>query len=216
MNEFLDAATDVAAFAKNQGPQALRIDCLSKDGTRSLYTPDFVIRRTNGEYFLADTKGTGFARDPAVATKAKAAQEWCKAASGDAAHWEYLYVPQQVLEAFAGDELEELAGACRPSLVRLVKDAVSPQMILDVDSDSGTTQVAPFVDLEQFASLPAPAKHAVTQAVQLFDFMASKPDALLAPVFQPLLGRIDNAAVALMLERLGPLVPAEVHRPRKA
>jgi type III restriction enzyme len=209
MNQFLDQAGDVASFAKNQGPQALRIDCLSKDGVRSLYTPDFVIRRRNGNYYLAETKGTGFARDPAVAAKAKAAQEWCRAASTAACKWEYLYIPQQVFEAFAGDEASALAGACQPSLVRLLKEATSPQLTFDVESDASRSQVEAFIDAEAFAALPSGDRVAIRQAIQLFDFMAGKPDALLAPVFQPLLGRIDHAAEALLLARLGPDVPED-------
>jgi type III restriction enzyme len=209
MNQFLDHASDVAAFAKNQGPQALRIDCLSKDGVRSLYTADFIIRRGDGHYYLAETKGTGFARDPAVAAKAKAAQEWCRAASTAACRWEYLYIPQQVFEAFAGDEVSSLAGACKPSLVRLLRDAASPQLTFDVGADESRSQVEAFMDPHAYAALPSADRVAIRQAIQLFDFMSGKPDALLAPVFQPLLGRIDHAAEAVLLARLGPDVPSE-------
>jgi type III restriction enzyme len=207
MSQFLDSARDVVAFAKNQGPQALRVDCLSREGIRSLYTPDFIIRRGASNYYLAETKGTGFARDPAVAMKAKAAQEWCRAASTPTCKWEYLYVPQQVFEAFTGDELEELAGACRPSLIRLLKDATSPQLILDIETPGSRTQVEAFISAEDFDLLPAADRHAVRQAIQLFDFMSTKPDALLAPVFQPLLGRVDHAAETLVLQRLEPSLP---------
>jgi type III restriction enzyme len=206
MNQFLDKAPDVAAFAKNQGPEALRIDCLSPDGIRSLYTPDFVIRKRDGHYVLAETKGTGFARDPAVAIKAKAAQEWCKAASGPVP-WEYLYVPQKVFEAFGGEDLQELVGACKPALVRLVKDATSSQLVLDVEPDESLTHVSAFIAPDEFEALPSSDRLAIRQAIQLFDFMASKPDPMFAPVFQPLLGRIDQAAETLILQRLKPLVP---------
>lgn len=157
---------------------------------------------------MAETKGTGFARDPAVAAKAKAAQEWCRAASTAACRWEYLYIPQQVFEAFAGDEVTALAGACKPSLVRLLKDAASPQLTFDVDADESRSQVEAFMDPNAYAALPSADRVAIRQAIQLFDFMSGKPDALLAPVFQPLLGRIDHAAEAVLLARLGPDVPS--------
>jgi type III restriction enzyme len=57
MTRFLHRADDVAAFAKNQGPQCLRVDALSAEGRRSLYTADFLIRRSNGNYLLVETKG---------------------------------------------------------------------------------------------------------------------------------------------------------------
>lgn len=215
MNQFLDRAEDVSAFAKNQGPQSLRIDCLSRDGVRSLYTPDFVIRRTDGNYYLAETKGTGFARDPAVAMKAKAAQEWCRAASGPECNWDYLYVPQRVFEAFTGEELDELAAACRPALAQLLKDATSPQLRFDIDDDATRTQIGAVVPVEEFSELPAADQLAIRQAIQLLDFMSSKPEALLAPVFQPLLGRVDHAAEALLLKVLLPLVPEDSVERRK-
>lgn len=207
MNQFLDAAPDVAAFAKNQGPQALRVDALTPEGTRTLYTPDFVIRRDDGDYYLAETKGTGFARDPAVAAKAKAAQEWCKAASTKACKWEYLYVPQVQFEAFTGDSIAELASACKPALSKLVKDVQSPQMILDIEGAGAQAQLSGFVEVDHLRSLSAGDQHAIKQAVQLFEFMASKQDPLFAPVFQPLLGRIDDAAEQMLIDRLLSAVP---------
>jgi type III restriction enzyme len=209
MTHFLEAADEVEAFAKNQGPQALRIDCLSKEGIRSLYTPDFVVRHDSGNYYLIETKGTGFAKDPAVASKAHAAQSWCKAASSSMAKWEYLYVPQQVFNAFQGDSVTELAGACKPALVRLLKDAESPQLTLGLDALAPDTPIESFVSSTAFDALGSADRNAVVQAIQLFDFMAGKPDALLAPVFQPLLGRIDHAAENVVLDVLESAVPPD-------
>lgn len=209
MNQLLDAAPDVAAFAKNQGPQALRIDCLSREGVRSLYTPDFVIRRGNGDYYLAETKGTGFARDPAVAMKAKAAQEWCRAASSANTKWDYLYVPQQVFEAFRGEEVEELAAACRPALTRLLKDATSPQLRFQLGDEETKVNIEAFIEPDDFEALAPADQTALRQAIQLFEFMSGKADALLAPVFQPMLGRVDHAAETLLLQRLEVALPED-------
>ena len=50
-------ASDVTAFAKNAGPQSLRIDYLS-DGVRlAFYTPDFFVRTGPSNYYLVETKG---------------------------------------------------------------------------------------------------------------------------------------------------------------
>jgi type III restriction enzyme len=89
----------------------------------------------------------------------------------------------------------------------LVKDADSAQLVIDFESVEAETQVGAFVAPEVFEGLPSADRLAVRQAVQLFDFMATKPDALMAPVFQPLLGRIDQAAEGLILQRLTPLLP---------
>src|SRR5207302_5743811 len=70
MTLFADRATDVAALAKNAGPQALRIDYLTKEGRRAIYTPDFIVRIASGRYFLVETKGR---EDRDVPAKARAA-----------------------------------------------------------------------------------------------------------------------------------------------
>jgi type III restriction enzyme len=55
---FLDQrAKDVAAFAKNAGPQSLRIDYLAAGSRLSFYTPDFFVRSKEGHYYLVETKG---------------------------------------------------------------------------------------------------------------------------------------------------------------
>jgi type III restriction enzyme len=89
----------------------------------------------------------------------------------------------------------------------LVKDADSAQLVIDFESAEAETQLGAYISTEAFGGLPSADRLAVRQAVQLFDFMATKPDALMAPVFQPLLGRIDQAAESVILQRLNPLLP---------
>ena len=42
--KLLDHANDVDAFAKNAGPQSLRVDYLQTSGQLAFYTPDFFVR----------------------------------------------------------------------------------------------------------------------------------------------------------------------------
>jgi type III restriction enzyme len=70
MSRFADRAPDVAAFAKNGGPQCLRIDYLAAGGRLAFYTPDFFIRGIQGNYYLVETKGR---EDQDVPRKARAA-----------------------------------------------------------------------------------------------------------------------------------------------
>lgn len=104
---------DVAAFAKNAGPRALRIDYLTDQRRLSLYTPDFMARKTDGTYLLIETKGRV---DKDVPLKASAAVGCCKAASAAGERWEYLYVPEGVFLAFGGDLVEDLESVCATHL----------------------------------------------------------------------------------------------------
>jgi len=56
LTEFLSKASDVSAFAKNAGPQALRIDYLAEGQRLAFYTPDFFVR-IGAECFLVEMKG---------------------------------------------------------------------------------------------------------------------------------------------------------------
>jgi type III restriction enzyme len=209
MAQFLTRASDVAAFAKNGGPQALRMDYLSAEGRRSTYTPDFIVRDSGGNYYVAETKGRA---DADVGAKARAAVEWCKAASASdkKAKWEYLYVPEKVFQSASGVSVDELARTCRPSLALLLKQAASPQQTLNLEvseTERVAEQVKDFVDPAVVAVLPSRYKKAVIDAAAVFHFFEKKEAASFGPCFQPLLGPIDHAAEALMRGNLEPDVP---------
>jgi type III restriction enzyme len=209
MAQFFTKAKDVAAFAKNAGPQALRMDYLTTEGRRSTYTPDFIVRDTGGKYYVAETKGRA---DTDVGAKARAAMEWCKAASSadKKAKWEYLYVPEKVFEGASGVSIDELARTCRPSLSLLLQQAASPQQTLNLEvTEEGRAAelVKDFMEPGVLASLPSRYRKAIADAAAVFHFFEKKEAASFGPCFQPLLGPIDHAAEALTLGRLESEVP---------
>jgi len=204
MTHFLDRAPDVAAFAKNAGPQALRIDYLSVEGRRAIYTPDFVARKADGNYLLIETKGRA---DRDVPNRARAAVEWCKAATAKGSRWEYLYVAQDVFERLRGDTVDELARTSAPPLAQLIRDAASAQLSLDLAAAESRKRAHEFISKEALEQMPTRYRGAIEQAVTLFSFLEKKTGISFAPVFTPLLGPIDNAAETLILERLSADVP---------
>jgi type III restriction enzyme len=205
MAQFLDRASDVDAFAKNTGPQALRVDYLSTEGRRALYTPDFLVRKADGNYLLVETKGRA---DRDVPSRARAAVEWCKAAGKKTARWDYLYIPQDVFERLRGDTIDELARTCAPALAQLIKDADSSQLSLPLTGSEARERTYEFINKEALDRLPPRYRNGIEQAVTLFSFLENKAGSSFAPVFTPLLGPIDDAAQGLILERLLPFVPA--------
>jgi len=60
LTEFIDRAPDVAAFCKNAGPQALRLDYMTYRGQLALYTPDFLARLDGGACCIVESKGRLF------------------------------------------------------------------------------------------------------------------------------------------------------------
>lgn len=212
---FVDRATDVAAFAKNEGPQCLRIDYLASGSRLSFYTPDFFIRSKDGHYYLIETKGR---EDRDVPRKAKAAIAWCESASTKSRSWEYIYVPQGVFERLTGDTIAELARTCQPALKALIEsEDTSAQMPLFAaaeQAEAAELEKAPelkgIVDEATLHALPPRYRKAVEQATMLFRFFEKKEGMNYSPVFNAILGSLDEAARGLLVRRLQPSMPAKV------
>ena len=212
---FIDHASDVAAFAKNAGPQCLRIDYLAAGSRLAFYTADFFVRSKVGHCYLVETKGR---EDKDVARKAKAAIAWCEAASTEKCLWEYIYVPQGVFERLTGDSIAALARTCQPALANLLgeedKSAEMPLFAAAAQAEVAKQEKSPelegIVDDKTLQALPPRYRKAVEQATMLYRFFENKEGINYSPVFTALLGSLDEAARGLILRRLQPAMPPKV------
>lgn len=212
LTEFLGKAVDVAAFAKNAGPQALRIDYLAGGQRLAFYTPDFLVRTAAG-CFVVETKGQV---DRDVPAKARAAVEWCKSASTKTAKWEYVFVPEGVFQRFQAAEFAGLARTCAPALADVLDEqGFREEMPLfaaggltALEDTVAEKKAAEVIEPKLREGLPDRLLKAVDEAAALFVFFQNKPGVSYAPVFTTLLGVIDEAAKALLLKKLRPSLPA--------
>ena len=88
--------------------------------------------------------------------------------------------------------------ACASSLAELLDEAKSPQKLLQFESPDEmrrAKQIQGFIEAASLEVLPSRYHKAVEHAVSLFDFHERKEAVSFAPVFQPLLGPIDDAAL---------------------
>lgn len=206
---FADKASDVVAFAKNAGPQSLRIDYLQAGGQLAFYTPDFFLRARDGGMFLVETKGR---EDRDVPRKAAAAVQWCKSASKSSSKWEYIYVPQGVFEEFRGTKMDMLVSTCRPALQNLINsgDDGGQRSIFDLinAADEKWADTSGLAPESVLAGLPPRYRKAVEQASMLFRIIANKEGMNLGAAFSPLLPSFDEAARGLIVRRLQVHMPA--------
>ncbi len=209
--QFLDKAGDVLAFAKNAGPQALRIDYLADGQRLAFYTPDFFVRTAAGN-FLVETKGQV---DRYVVAKAKAAVEWCKSASGKPAKWEYVFVPEGVFQRFQGATFAELARMCAPALRDLLDQQTYVEEmplfagvgVATLEAAVAESKTAEIVPVSLVAELPERLKKAVDEAVSLYLFFEKKTGVSYAPAFTALLGVLDETAKGLVVQKLTDRLP---------
>ena len=95
---FLESAKDVAAFAKNYLAVGFKLDYVKADGDLSTYTPDFIVRTTDGVVWIVETKGREELDLPQKMIRLK---QWCADATAtedNGSRYEYVFVDQAGFE----------------------------------------------------------------------------------------------------------------------
>ena len=95
---FLEAAPDVAAFAKNYLAIGFKFDYVKADGDLSTYTPDFLVRTTDGKVWVVETKGR---EELDLPQKMERLKLWCAdatAAEENGTTYDFVFVDQESFE----------------------------------------------------------------------------------------------------------------------
>lgn len=103
---FLDKADDVVSFAKLPEQFGFYVQYTDSVANIRNYYPDFVAVRTDGSYWIIETKGR---EDIDVQYKDQAALRWCeKATELTENQWNYIKVLQKAYDNLHPDNFEEL------------------------------------------------------------------------------------------------------------
>lgn len=97
---FLDSAPDVQAFGKNYMAVGFRVDYVRADGDLSTYTPDFIVRTSDGQVWIVETKGR---EELDIPQKMARLKQWCADATAaskdqDGTAYGFVYVDQDGFE----------------------------------------------------------------------------------------------------------------------
>jgi len=92
--EFLDGCTDIISFAKNYHAVGFRLDYINPEGEISNYTPDFIVKKSDSEVFMIETKGR---EDPSVPLQMQRLRQWCQDANAAQSNlvFGFVYVEEQ-------------------------------------------------------------------------------------------------------------------------
>jgi type III restriction enzyme len=110
---FLEGAPDVSAFAKNYFAVGFKLDYVKADGDLSNYTPDFIVRTTDGAVWIVETKGR---EEIDVPQKMARLRQWCADAtaaseSEDATNYRFAFVDQKGFEQHPQNTMAGLAAS---------------------------------------------------------------------------------------------------------
>jgi type III restriction enzyme len=189
------------------------IDYLRPDGYRALYVPDFFVRLKNERYLLCELKGRV---DSLVPFKARAAVEWCQAASKSGTQWQYLYIPCELLLNIQEDTVDMLVRACEPALRALLQEARTGQGTLPLDEATARDQLVSLCErVFQEADITQPAalvSEVMRQAILLLNHAIQTRMPNYAHAFQPLLHPLDVYSSILLERHLRPRMPSDSYQ----
>lgn len=112
---FLDTAPDVQAFGKNYMAVGFKLDYVKASGDLSTYTPDFIVRTTDGAVWIVETKGR---EELDVPQKMRRLRQWCADAT-EASEQEggtrygFVYVDQEGFKQHRPSSFAGLVSAFR-------------------------------------------------------------------------------------------------------
>ncbi|MDN5942636.1 MAG: DEAD/DEAH box helicase family protein [Nitrospira sp.] len=108
---FLETAKDVSAFAKNYLAVGFKLDYVKADGDLSTYTPDFIVRTTDGTVWIVETKGR---EELDLPQKMARLTLWCDdatAAEENGCRYNFVYVDQSGFEKHTPGTFASLASS---------------------------------------------------------------------------------------------------------
>lgn len=109
---FLENCSDVVSYAKNYLAVHFKLDYVNADGDISNYYPDFLVKVSDKEIFVAETKGQ---EDMDVPLKMARLRQWCEdinKAQTDV-RYGFVYVDQESFEKYKPDSFKKLVGGFR-------------------------------------------------------------------------------------------------------
>jgi type III restriction enzyme len=112
---FLETAPDVQAFGKNYMAVGFKLDYVKANGDLSTYTPDFIVRTTDGSVWIVETKGR---EELDVPQKMARLGQWCVDATEasvieGAKRYGFVYVDQESFEKHKPSSFAGLASTFR-------------------------------------------------------------------------------------------------------
>jgi type III restriction enzyme len=109
---FLDGCDDVVSYAKNYFAVNLRIDYVNADGNISNYFPDYIVKVSDKEIYIVETKGL---EELDVPLKVERLKQWCKDvnAAQTQVRFDFVYVDEESFKKYHPKSFRSLVESFR-------------------------------------------------------------------------------------------------------
>jgi type III restriction enzyme len=109
---FLENCDDVISYVKNYMAVNFRLDYVNAKGDISNYYPDFIVRISDSQYFIVETKGQ---EDLDVPLKMERLKQWCEDINKKQQEktFDYVFVDEENFKEFRPSSFEQLARTFR-------------------------------------------------------------------------------------------------------
>lgn len=109
---FLEACDDVVSYAKNYFAVNLRIDYINADGNISNFYPDFIVKVSEAEIYIVETKGL---EDLDVPLKIERLKQWCADINGAQSTlcFDFIYVDEESFNRYRPKSFRALVESFR-------------------------------------------------------------------------------------------------------
>lgn len=104
---FLENCPDVVSYVKNDFSLHFKLDYINADGDISNYSPDFIVKLTNGRVIVAETKGR---EDLDVPLKMQRLSQWCHDVNKVSSNtiYDFVYVDQESFDIYRPETFQHL------------------------------------------------------------------------------------------------------------
>jgi len=104
---FLDSCSDVVGYAKNYFAVHFNLDYVDSKGNISNYYPDFIVKLSDGEVVIVETKGL---EDPDVPLKMARLAQWCRDinTTQKMTSFDYIFVDEEDFKTYKPDSFARL------------------------------------------------------------------------------------------------------------
>jgi type III restriction enzyme len=109
---FLDGCEDIISYAKNYFAVNLRIDYVKADGNISNYYPDFIVKVSEKEIYIVETKGL---EDLDVPPKIERLKQWCEDVNRTRSKikFDFIYVDEESFKKYNPKSFKSLIDSFR-------------------------------------------------------------------------------------------------------